>query len=231
MMLAYNPDVDDITDELTRLVGLVFKEFKQKDVNHKHEQSIVGALWVSFHLSREYFMGARDALKQNHLFSGILNVRSNIENISDLFYLLSDEGKSKDKAQDYVKSMRDYQEVINKVHQMKAKDIADGKLLNNANKWTTKTIADRLRYLGDSLTLVYDLFSVMSHPNPAAIPMIGNPEFNRLQINLAKQSNCTTMLFTITIIMNNLTLDSVSLEELESAAKALGITLQDSGNY
>lgn len=219
--------IDDITNETSALIHKLALEFQQINVKLTDAPSLV-ALWIAFHLGREYFLGAKDALNNKRLLTGTTSVRASLENVADILYIFQTDANIQKYAPRYVGSITAYEKALKDAVAAGAKSVFADRKLKQANSWTGATIDDRLKaILGThgAFTTVYDMLSYFSHPNPVSINFIGKQWLREGQTNLVQQGNCMTAIVLMALVVNNSTLRSVSLTDLDKVGQRIGLVL------
>ncbi len=221
-MKDYNPEADDITDKVKSLIHIIFKEYQSLGDIPK-DDSFKGAAWIAFHLNYDYFHAARDELIKNRVLSAGSLVRTNFENVVDLFYIYTSPQKSRQYADAYVKSMYGLNKLIAQARLQSMDEVSSSRLLKKANPWTRTNIEQRMEYVGKSMTTTYDMLSYFSHPNPASILYMGQPALKKGQINLLKQSNCINALHLIRLVLNHSDITKVTHSDTDVLFERLGL--------
>ncbi len=228
LMDIVNHDMSALNDATAEHMNAVFAEFSSLNIKAEEDPES-GVSWTAFHLGRDYFIGARDALNSKHLLTGASSVRAAIENISDMLYIFRDAKSTQKYAPTYVASGNAYKTAVKEAAAVDMLEVFASRTLKQANKWTSASIDDRLHVVGNFMATVYDMLSYFSHPNPAAIDFIGKPQLREAQIDLIHQGNCMTALFMMAIIINQGHISTVSLEELDATGREFGIEIVSSG--
>lgn len=222
-MQDFLPDIEDVSREVQGLVARAAAEYKQRGIDPAQDY-VKGAAWITFTLAFDYYDGARRELAAGNILSGTTLVRTNLENVTDLFYILGDKIKTERRAKAYVDSIEAYREAVKRVSGT-ALESMEERPVRELNKWTEASIYDRLKATGDPLVFVYDLFSYNSHPNPASMLLVTNDAYAKAMINILQQANEYTMLNTLGLVLSHSDIESVAMTEVNDLAKRLGSSL------
>lgn len=220
-MQEYNPEIDQITKEVTILLEKLANEYGVMKISTKSDY-LKGTAWISFHLGREYFMTARDSLNNGRVIGGGAIVRTCIENVADLFYIFDKKNNPNKYARAYVESLEKFRQVMLNAADLSFEEVFDERRIKQANKWTNASIEDRIVATGKGLSNIYDLFSYFSHPNPGSLTYLMIKSLKEKQINLLKQGNCLTALNLMGLVLGYADLKSVTIDELDKLARKLG---------
>jgi hypothetical protein len=221
-MKPINPEIDQITKEVSVCVQKICSEFEGYKLNPSAEPK-QGVVYIAFHLGREYFLTARDALKQKHVVGSGNVIRAAFENLADVFYIFKTEERTEKYAKKYVLSLEVYRQTMLGLHGSDIDEVFAKRKVKQVNKWAgNASIDDRLNDLSRSLTTVYDMFSYFSHPNPAAITYMGIPGLREGQLGLSQQVNCLVAVVLMAMCVAHGDIKSVSYDELNGLAKRLG---------
>jgi hypothetical protein len=223
-MQRINPNIDQIVTKTADLMSLIDDEYKSLKVEPSADY-MKGVAWIGFRIGVDYFFAARDALEKDRLLSGTNLVRSNFENLGDLYYIYCTPGKQAKYAKAYVDSMNEFTKVF-VLAKLKGFDAtAQERALKQANKWTNATIEDRLKATGKAMLTMYDMMSYFSHPNPGVLTYLDRPSLLSAQINLVKQCNCINAINIMGLVINHSDIKSVTHLELNAIATEIGFPL------
>lgn len=224
-MQAINPDIEQITKEVSACIEKIRAELEGYKLDPSSEPK-KGVVYIAFHLGREYFLTARDALKQRHVVGSGNVIRACFENLADVFYIFKTPERTEKYAKQYILSLEVYRRKMLGLHGEDIDKVFKERKIKQVNKWAgNASIDDRLNDLSTTLTTVYDMFSYFSHPNPASLTYLGIPGLRDAQLNLSEQVNCHIAVVLMMICVTHSDLQSVTAAELNELAKKLGTSL------
>lgn len=225
-MLDQNLDTDALNKKVSHIVASIHNEFVDKSMQLNGNPDEVAA-FIAFELGRDYYKGAKLALEDGELLTGTSAVRSNLENTADLFFIYIDMSQSARRAKAYVDSIKTFRDAMVEARL----DLALGNKvgdysLKQVNGWTRSTIATRITAAGVAISTVYDMLSYFSHPNPAAITYLGNPELLKGQINLVQQANCVGAMTLCSLTIRHCMLTSITPADLDAISIKFNLGLK-----
>ncbi len=224
-MKPINPEIDQITKEVSVCMQKICDELEGYKLNPSAEPK-QGVVYIAFHLGREYFLTARDALKQKHVVGSGNVIRAGFENLADVFYIFKTQERTEKYAKQYILSLEVYRQTMLGLHGTDIGEVFAQRKVKQVNKWAgNASIDDRLNDLSKSLTTVYDMFSYFSHPNPAAITFMGIPGLRKGQQGLSEQVNCHIAVMLMAMCVTHGDIHSVTYDELIGLAKRLGTSI------
>lgn len=224
-MQPVNPEIDQITKEVSACVQKICNELEGYKLNPSTEPK-KGVVYIAFHLGREYFLTARDALKQKHVVGSGNVIRASFENLADVFYIFKTQQRTEKYAKKYILSLEVYRQTMLGLHGIDIDEVFADRKVKQVNKWAgNASIDDRLNDLSKPLATVYDMFSYFSHPNPAAITFMGIPGLRNGQLGLSQQVNCHIAVMLMAMCVVHGDIQSVTYDELNGLAKRLGTAL------
>lgn len=223
-MQPINPYMSDIEQRVQAVVERINAWYSSHGIDPKADYP-KGAVWINFTLGAEYYFAAQKLLIEGNILGATVNLRSSLENTADIFFITGEANKLERRSRAYVESIDAYREAMSALGDSPLEE-GGGNLVERVNPWTTSTIATRLQATGDSLTLIYNLMSYYSHPNPAAMFLLTNPAYKAAQTEVLRQGNVISILNAVGVLLTYETsIDTVTHKELNEIAAMLGIRL------
>ena len=222
-MKEFNTEIDDISQKTQLLVERVEQWYAANGIDPKANYE-KGATWINFSLGVDYYQSARKLLADGNILGGGNVLRTSLENTADIFFIVCEPSKIGRRSKAYVESIEAYRDAMRQLG-VEMLDKKGERPMQTINSWTTASIYDRLQATGDSIVFVYDMFSYLSHPNPASMMFLTNEKFKNQMINVFQQANEFNILNTIAVTLNHSDIDTVKVEECEAIANQLGTTI------
>jgi len=213
----------NITGKVADLMNRVMIEVNGKRIDYnKDHVSSVGLL--SFMLAFDYFDSTLNAVDKQRIISAGSLLRSSLENMADIFYILSNNAsKIESRSKAYVESIKVFREAMISASTVEASELAGNRMMNNVNQWTTSNISRRIGDL--NLLTSYDLLSYFTHPNPGSVEYLVNQSLKEQQLNVIEQAVCVNSVHLIALMMHHSGIKSISESEIEGIARELGTSV------
>src|SRR5260221_9682691 len=115
-MKPINPEIEQITQDVSTCVQKICNELEGYKLNASAEPK-KGVVYIAFHLGREYFLTARDALRQKHVVGSGNVIRAGFENLADVFYIFKTQERVEKYAKQYILSLEVYRQTMLGLHE------------------------------------------------------------------------------------------------------------------